>query len=384
MKRLVVCCDGTWQDLEAGYPTNVVKITQAIKHFDDDSIQQVVYYDEGIGAESNISPEEDLTFLGAGHREQLLESIKGGAFGKGIDKNIRDAYSFLCLNYAQGDEIYLFGFSRGAYTVRSLAGMLYYCGLIKRPHIRKVPEAYELYRAKLAPHDPKIAQFRQDYCYQNSEYKYQDRVPITLLGCWDTVGSLGLPDALPHIPIDKLINRDRYKFHDTTLSPIVENAIHAVAIDETRKSFAVTLMEKSPEAESQNLKQAWFPGDHGCVGGGTATQSKLADSALLWMMQAVDEVGLDLKFDQDSIPESEKIDPDPTADYGEKPKLKVLSRLTRGKLTGNIRGDLTKVGTYIRPIPETDEIHSTVGERWHKRDDYRPSNLDPGRVPSKS
>ena len=382
MKRLVVCCDGTWQDLQAGYPTNVVKITQAIKHYDDKGIQQVVYYDEGIGAESNISPEEDLTFLGAGHRQQLLEGIKGGGFGKGIDKNIRDAYSFLCLNYALGDEIYLFGFSRGAYTVRSLAGMLYYCGLVKRPHIRKVPEAYELYHAKLAPDNQKVAQFRQDYCHQNSEYKYQDRVPVTLLGCWDTVGSLGLPDALPHLPIDKFINRDRYKFHDTTLSPIIVNAIHAVAIDETRKAFAVTLMEKSPEADSQTLKQVWFPGDHGCVGGGTAPQSKLADSALLWMMEAVEEIGLDLKFDRAEIPESEKIDPDPTFDYSNEPKSKVLNRLTGGRLTGNLRGDITKLGTHIRSIPKQDKIHPTAFERWHKRDDYRPSNLDPQRVPS--
>ena len=384
MKRLVVCCDGTWQDLAKDYPTNVVKITQAIKHFDTAGIQQVVYYDEGIGAESNISPEEDLTFLGAGHREQLLEGIKGGGFGKGIDKNIRDAYSFLSLNYTFGDEIYLFGFSRGAYTVRSLAGMLYYCGLVKRPHIRKVPEAYELYRDKLASHDPKIAQFRQDYCHQNSQYKYQDRVPITLLGCWDTVGSLGLPDALPHIPINKFINRDRYKFHDTTLSPTVENALHAVAIDETRKAFAVTLMEKSPEIDSQNLQQVWFPGDHGCVGGGTASQSKLADSALLWMMEAVEEIGLDLKFDRAEIPESEKIDPDPTFNYSEEPKLKILSKLTQGKLTGNIRGDLTKIGTYIRSIPEEDKIHPTTFERWHKRDDYRPPNLPAERVLSLS
>ena len=179
------------------------------------------------------------------------------------------------------------------------------------------------------------------------------------------MGSLGLPDALPHLPIDKFIN------------------IHAVASDETRKAFAVTLMEKSPEAESQILKQVWFPGDHGCVGGGTAPQSKLADSALLWMMEAVEEIGLDLKFDRASIPESEKIDPDPTFDYSNEPRSKVLSRLTGGRLTGNLRGDLTKIGTHIRSIPKQDKIHPTAFERWHKRHDYRPSNLDPQRVPSK-
>ena len=382
MKRLVVCCDGTWQDLEKDYPTNVVKITQAIKHSDDRGIQQIIYYDEGIGAESNISPEEDLTFLGAGHREQLLEGIKGGGLGKGIDKNIRDAYRFLGLNYAPGDEIYLFGFSRGAYTVRSLAGMLYYCGLIKRPYLRKVPEAYKLYRSQIQPHNPKIAQFRQDYCHQDPQY--QDRVPIKLLGCWDSVGSLGLPDIISSLPIDKLINRDRYQFHDTTLSPIVENALHAVAIDEDRKTFSVTLMEKSPEAQSQTLKQVWFPGDHGCVGGGTETQSKLADSALLWMMESVGEIGLNLQFAPDRIPETEKIDPDPAYDYEPDPKIKILSSLTGGIFTGNLIGDATRwLGKNIRQIPEQDEIHPSTFERWQKRSDYRPPNLSPERVPSK-
>ena len=382
MKRLVVCCDGTWQDLEKDYPTNVVKITQAIKHLDDRGIEQIVYYDEGIGAESNISPEEDLTFLGAGHREQLLEGIKGGGLGKGIDKNIRDAYRFLCLNYAPGDEIYLFGFSRGAYTVRSLAGMLYHCGLVKRPYLRKIPQAYELYRAQLSPHEPKIAQFRQDYGH--SDPKYRDRVPITLLGCWDSVGSLGLPDIISSLPIDKFINRDRYKFHDTTVSPIVENALHAVAIDEDRKTFSVTLMEKSPEAKSQTLKQVWFPGDHGCVGGGTEPQSKLADSALLWMMESIEEIGLDLKFDPDQIPESEKIDSDPAYDYEPQQDKNILSKLTGGRLTGNLMGDLTKLaGKNIRQIPQEDEIHFSTFERWQKVPDYRPSNLDPERVPSK-
>lgn len=377
MKRLVVCCDGTWQDLEKDYPTNVVKITQAIKHLDDNGIRQTIYYDEGIGAESNISADEDLTFLGTGHRTQLLEGIKGGGLGKGIDKNIRDAYRFLALNYAPGDEIYLFGFSRGAYTVRSLAGMLYYSGLTKRPYLRKVPEAYQLYREKLSPDNPKVAQFRQDYCHSHAEYN--DRVPIKLLGCWDSVGSLGLPDVISGLPIDKFINGDRYKFHDTKLSPIIENALHAVAIDENRKTFSVTLMEKSPEAKSQTLKQVWFPGGHGCVGGGTLPESKLADSALLWMMEAVDEIGLDLKFDQAEIPESEKIDPDPTFDYSNEPEQNLLGKL-RGRVSKRIT---TLAGTITRNIPLQDEIHHrSTFERWLKRPDYRPENIDPERVPN--
>ncbi|NER78506.1 MAG: DUF2235 domain-containing protein, partial [Leptolyngbya sp. SIO1D8] len=99
MKRLIVCCDGTWQKLDSAYPTNVVKLAQAIKPLDKMGVQQVVYYDAGVGT-------------GGG-----LDTLLGGGLGKGIDKNIEDAYLFLCLNYVSGDEIYLFGFSRGAYTV---------------------------------------------------------------------------------------------------------------------------------------------------------------------------------------------------------------------------------------------------------------------------
>ena len=106
MKRLIVCCDGTWNDLEMPYPTNVAKMAIAVTPSDADGVPQVVCYDEGVGT-------------GKG-----LDRVSGGAFGKGIDKNIEEAYKFLTVNYEPGDEIYLFGFSRGSYTVRSLAGMI--------------------------------------------------------------------------------------------------------------------------------------------------------------------------------------------------------------------------------------------------------------------
>ena len=116
MKRLVICCDGTWQKLDNPYPTNVLKMAQAIRLVDDDGVAQVVYYDDGVGATGDV-----------------LDKVGGGAFGWGIDNKIQQAYRFLNLNYAPGDQVYLFGYSRGAYTVRSLAGMIYCSGLIKAP-----------------------------------------------------------------------------------------------------------------------------------------------------------------------------------------------------------------------------------------------------------
>ncbi|MEO0835699.1 MAG: DUF2235 domain-containing protein, partial [Cyanobacteria bacterium J06642_3] len=205
-KRLIVCCDGTWQKLDSKYPTNVVKIAQAIKPRGRGDIPQIVFYDEGVGT------------------GDVLDGLFGGAFGWGIDQNIQDAYRFLSLNYEDGDEIYLYGFSRGAYTVRSLAGLIKCCGLLKRNQIRLAGRAYALYRDEdIKPKSREAIDFRQQYSHVNDQ---NDNVRIKLLGCWDTVGALGIPDQVPWLNIDKFINK-KYQFHDTFLSSIIDNARHA-------------------------------------------------------------------------------------------------------------------------------------------------------------
>ena len=346
MKRLIVCCDGTWQDLECPYPTNVVKIAQAIDPMASDGTPQVVFYDEGIGTG------------GSTRTQKKMDRVSGGGLGKGIDKNIRDGYSFLCLNYSPGDEIYLFGFSRGAYTVRSLAGLMYNSGLLSRPNIRHVPKAYMLYRDRRKPDHRKIAEFRQKYGFKTE--KYGDRVPIALLACWDTVGSLGMPDLISFINLDRKIN-EKYQFHDCKLSPIVQNAIHAVAIDEKRSTFFPSLMEKSNRTKEQRLFQKWFPGDHGCVGGGIKEQSGLSDGALQWMIDSIKELGLELEIDTSVIPTG--VHPDPDAEYKFEPK--------------SIIGKMTKIlGTKVREVSDNfDDLHESVKTRWHDLKDYRPENL---------
>ncbi|MDY7012231.1 MAG: DUF2235 domain-containing protein [Cyanobacteriota bacterium] len=346
MKRLIVCCDGTWQNLECPYPTNVVKLAQAIKSESKDDIVQAVYYHEGVGTG------------GSNKVDKKIERIFGGAFGEGIDQNIQDAYRFLSLNYSPGDEIYLFGFSRGAYTVRSLAGLMYNSGLLSRSNIRHIPESYRLYRSRLKPHHPDIAAFRQKYCFKTE--KYGDRVPITLLACWDTVGSLGIPDINPFIKLDQRVN-EKYQFHDSTLSPIVQNALHAVAIDEQRSTFYLTPMTKHKGEGEQKLIQKWFPGDHGCVGGGSKEQSGLADGALKWMVDSIQELGLPLDIDADVIPTG--VNPDPLADYHVEAKS-FIGKLTQilGKKVREISGDF-------------DDLHESVEVRWKGVKDYRPDNL---------
>lgn len=347
MKRLVVCCDGTWQQLASPCPTNVVKIAQAVKATCSQKIPQLVFYDEGIGTENAIA------------------KILGGAFGKGIDQNIQDGYRFLCLNYEPGDEIYLFGFSRGAYTVRSLAGMIFNSGLLPRYNIRKSPEAYQRYRSRKSEDKPdayKMEQFRQE---NNAE-----QVPITLLGCWDTVGSLGIPNLWTFVSLDQQINQ-KYAFHDTSLSPIIKNALHAVAIDEQRQVFDVTPMEISRRSEykdqsvDQFLRQVWFPGVHGSVGGGSLEQAGLSDGALQWMIDSIEQLRqqqrLGLELDPTVIEYG--IHPDPTIMFSNEPQS-LIGRLT------------FKTGQITRTVSEDfDDMHESVKQRWQKVFDYRPANL---------
>lgn len=334
MKRLVVCCDGTWNRL-GRYPTNVVKIAQVVKRFASDGVSQVVFYQEGLGT-------------------KWYDRLPGGAFGWGIDYNIQNAYQFLCFNYKPGDEIYLFGFSRGAYTARSLAGMMYCSGLLSPQQVEQVPEAYRLYRDRsMPPKSGEAKEFRSNYAVRLDG---ADQIPITLLGCWDTVGSLGVPELLPFLPIERLFNA-KYQFHDTELNRMIQNALHAVAIDERRKVFDVTPMQPSPKNLAQRLRQVWFPGGHGCIGGGLEEHCKLSDCTLLWMMDEIQALGLNLEFDRQLL-ECEECDPlidfDPaTGIYG-------------------------LVGTHDRVIlGGFAALHSTVKQRWQGRKDYRPANLLP-------
>jgi uncharacterized protein (DUF2235 family) len=183
----------------------------AVKLESSDGVQQVVCYGAGVGTRGRI--------------DRLL----GGSFGVGIDQHIKDLYTFLLMNYDDGDEVFMFGFSRGSYTVRSLAGLIHYCGLGRRDQLQFVNEAYELYRASTSAQDTPEAQlFRKNH---------GDRIPITFLACFDTVGDLGLPGVF-HV-----FDKDRYAFHNTSISADIQNAVHIMSIDETRMSKCASIFE---------------------------------------------------------------------------------------------------------------------------------------------
>lgn len=275
-RNLVVCCDGTWQtpdQTEDGVPcpTNVVKLYNVC--VDDE--RQRRYYHPGVGSEGG-----------------LVDRLLGGSLGAGLGRNIASAYEWLCRHYARGDRIFLFGFSRGAYTARSLGGMITRCGLLdlsaisRREAWQRVGDVYA--RGYRRPRPP--AHWPSDYHFLGGPLA-GGAIDIHLIGVWDTVGALGVPDDL--VILDELVDDPQnYRFHDTELSPAVRHARHALAMDETRASFSPTLWTNGSERPANgSFAQLWFPGTHSDVGGGYA-QSGLSDAALEWMLDAAVDVGL--------------------------------------------------------------------------------------------
>ena len=274
MKRIITCSDGTWNKINPDTSTNVVKMYNSIcadgVDKEGNKVAQLKVYDEGVGT---------------GYT--LKDRVLGGATGSGIDTNIKDMYVFIMLSYEPGDHIFLFGFSRGAYTARSIGGLIRNSGILKREYLHLVDKAYDLYRDKndySSPDSDLMQSFRKAYAVEAI-------TPIHFIGVWDTVGSLGIP-----LPWYNMVNTKKYKFHDVTLSSYVRHAYHALAIDEKRKLFEPTLWTKSNSVVNnpdhpQKLEQRWFSGVHSNVGGGYK-DNKLSNMALQWMFDKAAGVGL--------------------------------------------------------------------------------------------
>lgn len=277
MKRLIICCDGTWNNPEQEdngipAPTNVFKLFNAVSGRDEQNgIDQLKYYHPGLGSDGGP-----------------LQSLSGGAFGAGISRHITSAYHWLANHYEEGDQIYLYGFSRGAFTVRSLSGFLA-CGLLKIDGLdpseawSRVQKLYsQAYRKQKSGRDCS-ADLNWDFFHSGAA------TPIRFVGVWDTVGALGIPDDLEVLNI--FDNRKKWQFHDTELGSHIETARHAMAIDEIRASFSVTRWNNA--ADHNDTKELWFPGVHADVGGGYA-DSELSNGALLWMI--TESAAAELKF----------------------------------------------------------------------------------------
>ncbi|MGH7677097.1 MAG: DUF2235 domain-containing protein [Gemmatimonadaceae bacterium] len=332
MKRLVVCCDGTWNKADQdsnGHPcpTNVVKLAYRVAKRDG-ATPQIVFYDQGVGTGN------------------VLDRWSGGALGEGLDDNIFDAYRFLIANYEMGDEIYLFGFSRGAFTARSIAGMIRKCGIVKRTSIAQYAPAMHLYRDySTHPDAPAAKAFKQAHSCSPD-----DDVPIHFIGVWDTVGSLGIP-----LRGLRWITRRKHVFHDTELSKTVTTARHALAIDERRAPFEPTLWMEKPKP-GQTLEQVWFPGVHSDVGGGYA-EADLSDIALDWMLGEAKAAGLALDAD---VVMGRPLQPN-----------------SNGKLHDSKNGlyNLTPGIDRTIGVGGSQRVHSSAIARWDNDRKYRPKNL---------
>jgi len=278
VKRIIICCDGTWntpdkEENNIPCETNVVKIADAVKESAGDSTRQLLYYHPGVGT-----------------RGSLFHRIFDGATGTGISQNILDAYRYLILTYEPGDELFMLGFSRGAFTVRSLAGLIRNSGILQPKMIHMIGRAYRLYKSrKLSahPNSKEAVLFRKTYAVA-------DITPIKFIGVWDTVGALGNP-----LLINTVLSKFSFsilgnQFHDTDLSSHISFAYQALAIDEKRRSFQPTLWKKQTGSLHQVLKQEWFAGVHSNIGGGYPSTG-LSDIALRWMVKNLEECSLELR-----------------------------------------------------------------------------------------
>ncbi len=265
-KKLAVFCDGTWNEPDKN-PTNVARLFEATLQ-ENNGVPQIACYVQGVGT-------------------HWYDRMIGGAFGFGISQNIKEGYRFLCANYEPGDEIYLFGFSRGAYTARSLGGLIHNMGILKREHFGRIDEAYAHYKDKSPEWHPnpskggRAKEFREAYAHGGEK--------IAFLGVWDTVGALGAPyGLLAGWLADKIFG---CRFHDVKLSSTIQSACHAVSTAEHRWPFRPTLWELQPVHARERFAEEWFPGVHSDVGGGYP-ESGLSDATLRWMAHEADARGL--------------------------------------------------------------------------------------------
>lgn len=351
-KRLAVFLDGTWNVVETN--TNVWRMKSLCASKGTDGVEQLVYYAKGVNG------------------------FWGGIFGKGLDDLIKGGYEWLVDQYAPGDEIFIFGFSRGAYAARSLAGLITKCGLLQAGGALGVKQLYTRYQHSDAPTIWQLSG-KPDGASGTEErwlLKYSQRVNIKVVGVWDTVGALGLPFG--NIPG---VSRSSFTWLHTGLRRPLQNAYHAIAVDEHRLAFSPTLWTvrqpndpkeaaaAAPPRSLASVEQRWFAGAHANVGGGYDSDL-LAQIPLRWMMKKASANGLAFKHDVE-------LDGD------------ALTAGISDSYAKFMRGAYSKVSRpYYRPVGEAprvaangtdsnvnETIDASVFQRWQADANYRPPGL---------
>ena len=350
-RNIALCFDGTWNSDDASSPTNVVKTYRAIRPSTSAGVRQIAYYDRGVGT-------------------GRFDRFRGGVLGLGLARNVELAYQWLTENYrGDADRLFLFGYSRGAYTARSLAGLIGLCGipdggrcgLARRQPADAASEAMAIYRIPAgADRERRAARHRDIYCRAPSGPEGQGAdvlrpsSVVHFVGVWDTVGALGVP-----VTWLNWIGARRHRFHDVRLDRHIRHACHAVSVDEGRRPFAPTLWV-SPPARDQQVEQLWFPGVHGDVGGGRP-HTGLSDGALLWMWAKA--YGAGLAFEPWSA--ARKLAPDPFGPQGKmSPVYRVWGRHDR---------PIGEIGEDDRPVVTGEAVHFSAMRRLQSPEsaDYR-------------
>lgn len=349
MKRLAIFLDGTWNTLNNN--TNVWRL----KSLTADTVDQRVYYSQGVGTRRG-------------------ESARGGVTGWGIDDEIIEAYTWLIQHFEDGDEIFIFGFSRGAYTARSLSGLICKCGVLRLGAPLSIEQLYARYRIYAAPTIRSLLgkPLAPDASIEEQWLtKYSRPTQIKFVGVWDTVGSLGLPLASATGRVRK------YRFLDTHLRLDNQYAFHALALDEHRQSFEPTLWtrtdrighEGAAERKVDKVEQRWFVGAHANVGGGYASDP-LAQRPLTWLMEKA--AGLGLAFRDKVSIDTSQVAPTVTDSY--RTFAWGLYRFVSRPFYRPV-GQAPDKGTEATTSRINETVDGSVFDRWRADPTYRPPNL---------
>lgn len=334
-KSIVVCFDGTANQIGAGNLTNVAKLFDMLDK--DDPASQLTYYDPGVG-----------TLAASGAVTLLIQQ----AFGVGLKENVAEAYRYLMQHWRPGDAVYIFGFSRGAYTARALAGMLLRPGLMRPGSENLLPYAVEKYAINrdFTPDEyDKWNEFAHAFCWRtdddplfatvhenNPSQVWHYAVPVTYAGLWDTVKAAGF------------LRFGTLRWPYTRSLPNVARIRHAVSIDERRRPYREYLVERHPKG----LEERWFAGVHADVGG-TFSDHRLATIALKWIVDAVvGELAIDAAAYREQCAVTEDFANAPIHDNG---KLWYL------------------LGCRHRPMPADALVHPSVLVRRRNDPSYLPN-----------
>ena len=257
----VIILDGTMSTLEPGFETHAGQTYRLCKEMGS---QVSVFYEAGVQWDS-------------------WKSSLDVMMGRGINRQIRRAYGYLASRYKPGDRIYFMGYSRGAYGVRSLAGVIDMIGLLKAEHAteRNIKQAYRHYECN--PSGAAARDFRGKFCH--------DDLAIEMIGVWDTVKALGL-----RLPLLWRWAEDRHAFHNHHLGQATRHGYHAMALDETREVYEPVLWQCKPDFKG-HVEQVWFRGSHGDVGGqlnGFEQARPLSNISMIWMLDKAERHGLPL------------------------------------------------------------------------------------------